>query len=429
MRFKSSFSRLTKIGQITAQMVGRGVAGTLASQSKLKTRVEQAIILTEGLSQLKGASMKLGQMLSIQGQDLLPTEVTKILSQLQRSAEPIEISEIRSLLVSSLGVRVNRISELSESALAAASVGQVHYGRLITGEVVAIKVQYPGVAEAIDSEIRILKGIVKPFLRIYGGDFQFDEVFDELRFVLTQEVDYLVEAGFQKEFKRLIGRDSPFEVPTPIDDLSTSNVLTMTFMDGITLDQLLAQTPSQALRNQIGLKALTLINREIFEWRLVQTDPNFANFLFQIESQSLKKLVLLDFGACKRFSEDFVAKYRQFGRKMIENDVKGMLEIGVDLQFISPKESKHTQELFVKMCLLSFRPILQGGVFDFDQTSFLKGLAQASFEFVRTLRHTAPPKDLIFLNRKLGGMYQLMRSLGVKLNVSDEVRPWLMETP
>jgi predicted unusual protein kinase regulating ubiquinone biosynthesis (AarF/ABC1/UbiB family) len=418
----SSTGRLSKLIGVSAKVLGQSVAGVISSRPLLQTRIAQAKALTEALAELKGASMKFGQMLSIQGEVFLPPEVTEILSKLQNSAPAFSGQEMFEIAKSELGSRLSDL-EFDLAPIAAASIGQVHRIRLKSGEAGIMKIQYPGIDKAIGSEIALLKRALGAIARVYVGEIAVDLIVDEVKSLLLQEVDYRLEISYINKFRELLVADKNFIVPTPHAEYSTSKVISMSQEDGLTLKELNLKNPTQQVRNQLGFMLFDLYMREVYNFNLVQTDPNFGNYLFRLSAEP--QIVLFDFGACKQYNHSMIESYKVFILSIRDQNKSKFFEISDQLGFLKLTESEETKSLFWEMCKLTLEPIEKPGPFDFGSTDLPKRLSQMSFKFLKTIPKTSPPKDVIFLNRKIGGIFNLMRSLNVKIDIRDVVDRYL----
>ncbi|MCK6544666.1 AarF/ABC1/UbiB kinase family protein [Myxococcota bacterium] len=404
-------------GHEARNALAKRVASTIedAASSELKTRIAQAKVLAEGLSQLKGAAMKAGQLLSIDASDLLPPEALEILGKLQGKAEPIDFEVIRSILEAELGAeRLARLERLDPIAAAAASIGQVHTAH-VDGTRVAVKVQYPGIAESIDSDIALLEKLAASWIAFTRGKFELEEVFEELRITLHLEADYARERAMLEEYAALVAPDPRFVVPRAFAELSSARVLTMTWEHGVPLGAWALADPPRAEREHFARAVLDLYCREFFDWGFVQTDPNPANFLVRPET---RQLVLLDFGATLRYDAAFRATYVELLRAVDRRDHRAIVDVGVDFGLIDARERASTKEAFVAMLESAaepFRPHLQP--FAFRDPDYAERSRRVLTTFVRALEYSPPPRRLIFLHRKLGGIHQLLRKLDVRLDL------------
>jgi aarF domain-containing kinase len=383
--------------------------------SKLATLVEQADTLVNHVGRLKGAAMKAVQTLSIEGYDFLPPEVMQVLERLQSQAPPVDSEILHKEMRDQLGeARMALLEDLSPEPIAAASIGQVYEARY-QGQPVVIKVQYPGVAESVDEDIDTLKKLLQAFLTLNRKKIKFDELMEEARRVLKLETDYRKEAEALNRYKKLFS-GSDYQVPTLYDEFTTQKVLVMSKEPGLEYSLWLKTKPSTEKKQKVADQLLNLYIKEFFENQFVQTDPNPANFLITKEG----KMVLIDFGATIEFSEDFVRDYQTLIRRVFSRDRKAILQKVFDLNFLDPRESQEVQDLFIDFLLLSLQPFdpkLQP--FDFSDKEYSQTVRSEALQFSRKLKYSAPPKDLIFLHRKLGGIFMLLKQLNMKADLSD----------
>ncbi len=385
------------------------------ARAELRTRVQQAQALTRGLSELKGAVMKAGQLLSIDASDVLPPEATEILSKLQGQAEPVRFETMQRVLHAELGAeRVALLQDLNETAAAAASIGQVHRAR-VNGADVAVKIQYPNIAESIDSDMATMQKLADAWLALTRRPIDVSGTFEELRQVLHAEADYVQERKSLERFGVLLANDHRFIVPRSFPHLSSKRVLTMSWEHGVPLGQWIASQPSPEQRHDFARSMLDLYCREFFEWGLVQTDPNFGNFLVR---PSTGQLVLLDFGATVTYDNDFRQAYAALLRTIADADASATLRAGISFGLLDPRESDETKKYFLAMlhnAMEPFRPSAQP--FEFRSEDYSERARSIVRSFVSSLRYSAPPRHLIFLHRKLGGIFQLLRRLDVRMDL------------
>jgi aarF domain-containing kinase len=386
------------------------------ASGRLKTRIEQAKLIAEHLSQLKGAAMKAGQLLSLDGADFFPPEAVEILSKLQGKADPVDWAIVRGVLEEELGEeKISQLKGLTILPEASASIGQVHRARLGDQEV-AIKIQYPGIADSIDSDLKILKTLAQSLLTVTGRKVQLDETFDELKLVLHQEANYELELKHMQEYRTLLKSDPDFIIPVPVPEFSSKRVLTMSWEKGITLQDWLKTNPPQEARNTIGRRLLDLYCREFFEWGLVQTDPNYGNFLIRPESL---KLVVLDFGATLRYTPEFRKGYINLLRVVDSREPEAIVKAAVDFGLISDREGPESRRLLAEMMILSLEPFSTDAKgFDFKNAEYSRRTREATQAFAQSLRFSPPPRKIIFLHRKLGGIFTFLKKLEAEIDVS-----------
>jgi aarF domain-containing kinase len=383
--------------------------------SELAARIEQARLMVDSLGRLKGALMKAGQLLSIDASDVLPPEALAILGQLQAGAEPVEFDTLRGVLVEELGQDWGRAFDaFDERPAASASIGQVHRAT-VDGVRVAVKIQYPAVRESIDSDLDVLQKVANGWLTVSRSKIDLGGVFEELRGILHREADYRYELASQSRFTELVEHDPRFVVPRSLPRLSTTRVHTMTWEDGQPLGQWLQGARGRAERLWLAQLLLDLYCLEFFRWGLVQTDPNFGNFLVRSEA---RQLVLLDFGATLEFEPEFRQGYVKLLRTVATGDAGLICEEGVRFGLIDARESRETRDLFAQFLMIASEPFAPSRQpFPFRDAAYAERSQDIGRRFVRSLRFSPPPRRLLFLHRKLGGIFQLLKRLDLELDL------------
>ncbi|KAL7980661.1 hypothetical protein Chor_001815 [Crotalus horridus] len=241
--------------------------------------------MVDTLCKMRGAALKIGQMLSIQDSYLLSPQLQQVFERVRQSADFMPVSQMTGVLSEELGTDWReRMASFDEMPFAAASVGQVHLGVLRDGMEVAMKIQYPGIAQSIQSDVDNLLSVLRMSTMFPAGLFA-DNTLQILQKELERECDYEREASSTKRFRQLLEGDPFFEVPEVVDELSTKRVLSMELVGGIPLDQ--CQELDQGTRNEICSQVLRLCLRELFEFRFMQTDPNWSNFFYDAERRKV----------------------------------------------------------------------------------------------------------------------------------------------
>jgi len=304
-----------------------------------------------------------------------------------------------------------RFSRFSFTPLAAASIGQVHAATLRDGTRLAVKVQYPGVRQSIDSDV----GNVALLFRVSGllpRGLDLDPLLAEAKRQLHDEADYRVEAGHLRCFGRLLEERAEFVVPQPVADLTTENVLAMSFADGAPIESL--DHASRADRDRAVHLLFELLFLEIFEFQRVQTDPNFANYRVLADG----RLALLDFGATRVYAPDRVAAYGALldaGRRSALGELD---RAAGELGYFDGKILPSHREQVVALMMIACEPLRHEGAFDFGATDLGVRMRDAAMAlgFDREFLHT-PPIDAIFLHRKIAGLYLLAARLRARVDV------------
>lgn len=404
-------------GHELAQQVGRRIARSAerVGASEVARRVEQARIIADSLAQLRGAAMKAGQLLSLDAGDFLPPEALEVLRRLQDDAQPVDFGTVREVLVEELGEEgVARLDGLSPSAAAAASIGQVHRAR-VDGRAVAVKVQFPGVAESIPSDLAVLRRMTEALMTVSGRRVPVEALFEELEVTLVLEADYRHEASCLSEVRQRLGSDRRFIVPEVVTELSERRVLTMDWLDGESFGAWMQRGPSRTERESVARALLDLYCREFFEWGLVQTDPNPGNFLVMDGA----RLGLLDFGATRRYPEDFREAYVSMLRRIGGGRDQEILSAGLDFELLDPREGEEARAAFVEMMRAATHPFsARVQPFRFQAPDYHAWTRRVVVRFLNSLRFTPPPRHLIFLHRKLGGLFNILRRLDLEMDLT-----------
>jgi len=365
------------------------------------------------LSLMRGAALKLGQVMSFQDSKMLPAPIQEVLQRVQDRADYMPASQRNKVLAANLGPDWREIfSTFDEKPIAAASIGQVHSATLkSTGVRVAVKVQYPGVADSIDSDLNNL-AILLTASRLLPKGLFLDKTIANARTELAWECDYLREAEGGRRFKELLADDTDvFVVPKVYPEASGKQVLTMEFMDGIGVTRV--NNFSQEQRDWIGTQILRLCLREIMEFKYMQTDPNWTNFLYNAKTN---KLELLDFGASREYPDDFILTYSRLLAAAAKSDKQTIKELSLELGYLTGHESKAMLNAHVLSVLTLAEPFLDTSpeLYDFrDQT--ITERVKSLIPLMLRERSAPPPEETYSLHRKLSGAFLLCARLGSRV--------------
>ena len=368
--------------------------------------------LASRLANMRGAAMKLGQILSLQGEEMLPPEFAQALGVLQSQAAPMPERQLRGVLGREYGKGwEKRFQSFDMEPVAAASIGQVHRAVARDGRDLALKIQYPGVARSIASDVDNVAVLLRVF-NLLPLSIDVAATAAEAKRQLAQEADYETEARFVEAYAKLV-RDEPLlAIPRVHRDLTTPRILAMDFMEGESLESVSQEPPRK--RNAIGVVLERLLFRELFEFRMMQTDPNFANYLYQ---PATGRVVLLDFGATRRFEADFVGKYRRITRAVMDDDRAGVAREAESIGYITADESPERVKAALDMIFLACEPLRHDGPYDFPASGLPARMRDLGFDLaVRRGLMRAPPPETMFLHRKLVGSFLLLARIGAKVN-------------
>ncbi|REL26509.1 AarF/ABC1/UbiB kinase family protein [Thalassotalea euphylliae] len=376
-------------------------------------------LLADKLAQMRGAAMKLGQLLSMDAGDLLPPELSQLLEKLRADAKPMPHKQLITVLKAQWGDNwLDNFSYFELQPFASASIGQVHLAHLETGEKLAVKVQYPGVATAIASDVDNVAALLK-LSGLLPKHLQIDDLISEAKKQLLVEASYQAEASFMNRYTKLINNDG-FCLPTVVKPLSNDAILTMNFIDGMPIENL--RMAPQATRNKVVEQLIALFFRELFDFKLMQTDPNFANFLYQEEAQ---KIVLLDFGATRAIPGHISTGYLALINAAMCEDEQQMIASAKQLGFFTKDISDDYLAQILAIFKLASEPLVAND-YDFATSNLAQRIKNQGMNIQRQKDqwHT-PPVDAIFIHRKLAGIYLLATKLAAKVNVKALFIPHL----
>ena len=399
-------SRVSRVASFAS--LGAGLAfGTVAEASRRAVGIRSgansgastdgSLVLTEAnasrivatLCRVRGAALKLGQILSIQDGAVIGPELQAIFDRVRESADFMPRWQLEQVMKGDLGPNwKDNFGSFSMKPFAAASIGQVHRAILRDGTEVAVKVQYPGVAKSIDSDIRNLMTLMKVLAFLPEGLFV-DKIASHMAVELAQECDYKREAMCGQRMKELLAPDQVFHVPTVYHDLTSENVLTTEYIRGLTIDQ--STSLPQNTRNLIASAVLRLCFTELFIHRYMQTDPNWANFLFNPNTQQLG---LLDFGATREYRPGFVNTYFKIIDGAAKKDRQAVLEYSREVGFLTGFESKAMNEAHVESVMLLARPFHENKNFNFGKQTITSEIQALSGVMLRE-RLCPPPPEVI----------------------------------
>lgn len=373
--------------------------------------------LAESLCKMRGAALKLGQMLSIQDNSKLSPTLSKALDRVRQSADYMPFKQLNKQLVAELGENWTELFETFETVpIAAASIGQVHKAILKDGTVVAVKIQYPGVSDSIHSDLNNLKTLINLINFLPPGLF-IDNIIKVAGRELVEECDYIQEAENQTRYKKFIENDKLLSkyvyVPKVYDELSTNKILVTEFITGNPIDQ--AVDYSQNVRNAIARTILVKSFKELFEFQFCQSDPNFANFMYDNNKTTIN---MIDFGACRSYSKEFVSNYLQLIWAASNNNVDEMMEMSKRIGFLTGEESIEFIEAHKKSGLIIGEPFINHEPYDFGNSEITSKISNYGNVFLK-YRLTPPPDEIYSLHRKLAGAFLLCIKLKAKISCRD----------
>ena len=369
--------------------------------------------LADRLSHLRGAAMKLGQMISMDAGDFLPEELSQVLARLRDNAHHMPPQQLQQVLAAQWGKDWRtRFQRFEPRPIAAASIGQVHRAMTHDGRLLAIKVQYPGVRKSIDADV----DNVATLLRLSGvlpRELDIAPLLAEAKRQLAEETDYAREGAQMSLFGELLADDPSIVVPVLDQEFSTGSVLAMSYIEGDPIESL--EGASQDRRDAVMTSLIRLVLREMFEFGVMQTDPNFANYRYQPDTG---RLVLLDFGAARALAGATVAGYRQLLQAGLDQDRPKLRDAALAAGFIGSGAIDGYGERVDAMIDIILGELHRPGAFDFGDRRFVDGLRDNGLAIAadKASWHI-PPADLLFVQRKISGTALLAARLEARVDI------------
>ncbi len=432
---------LTKLTLDTGSKVVGHNLSTLFSDPEMKDQKWQKLLATQAqkfsreLGELKGSLMKAGQMLSMYGELFLPPEANEFLKTLQSKSPPLQYSEIEKILKAQLGERLDLL-EVDPVAVGSASLGQVHRARVkSTGAVIALKVQYPGVDKAIDSDLKAIRSFMS-VLNLLPGELQTEVLFQEVHGMLEQELNYPLEIKHTQRYAQLLASDSRYIVPQISEEFSSTHVIASSYEKGLSPDDSLVRSLSADRRNRLGVAYLDLYFKEVFQWRFVQTDPHMGNYKVRLNASGDDQLVLFDFGAVREYDLGFMHAYSRMVKAALLRDAAALERASLELKFIAGSDSPELKKQFQEFCLMTVEPFLDpsdplarymsaDGIYDWKQSDLPRRLTQKALQIIRGFPLRTPPREVVFLDRKTGGVFVFLSVLGAQIRAREMILKYL----
>ncbi|MXP46801.1 AarF/ABC1/UbiB kinase family protein [Altererythrobacter luteolus] len=412
----SGFGRLA--GGIAGGMMAEGVrrlsTGELPKLEDMLLTPGNALRLADRLSHLRGAAMKLGQMISMDAGDILPPELSNILAGLRDRANFMPPRQLNQMLKSQWGEDWrSQFAHFEARPIAAASIGQVHKATTHDGRVLAIKVQYPGIRESIDADVDNVATLLK-MSTMLPPQLDLAPLLEAAKAQLHEEADYQREGEQMQRYAALLADEDGFVVPLLDEELTRDRVIAMSFEPGVPIESI--ETESQELRDDVTARVIELVSRELFEFGFMQTDPNFANYRYQPDT---KKIVLLDFGATRPVPSAISMSYRNLIEAGLNGEMDEVIQASVDAGFVNPVAVMKHRDGIEFMTQVILDEFTREGPFDFGDRAFVGVLRDEGMRIAadREAWHM-PPAETLFVQRKVSGT----ALLGARLKAVVDVR-------
>jgi len=407
-----------KIGGNYVKYYGKKLVNPELTKEQLNE--DNAEDIYDGLKTLKGSALKVAQMLSME-KNMLPRAYVDKFSLSQFSVPPLSAPLVRKTFKKYLGKYPEEIYDSFEkNSINAASIGQVHKATR-NGKDLAVKIQYPGVAESISSDLALVKPIALKMFNIKGKDS--DKYFEEVENKLFEETDYLLEIRQSKEITTSCAVIEGLEFPSYYEDLSSERIITMDWMSGIHLSEFAKTDFSHQQGNALGQTLWDFFMYQIHVLRKVHADPHPGNFLVSSEGN----LIAIDFGCIKEVPDEFYIPYFELSKKeVLENDrsfTEKMYALEILTPNDTPKEIVFFKSLFKEMLTLFTAPLNQEE-FDFGSDDFWNKIAELSEQFskdteIRKMNGNRGSKHFLYMNRTFFGLFNLLHDLRATVQVNN----------
>jgi predicted unusual protein kinase regulating ubiquinone biosynthesis (AarF/ABC1/UbiB family) len=388
--------------------------------------VGKANKLAKRLASMRGAAMKMGQMLPMESVDMLPRQFSEALADLCNTGSTMPDTQLKRVLEREYGKGwKSRFEYFDSEPIATTSIGQVHRATTRDGRKLALKIQYPGVAKSIDSDVDNMATLLR-ISRILPPGFAASRFVADAKQQLRREADYTMEADYLNLYGNLLKDHKIFVVPRVHHDFSRARILAMDYVEGVPVESIGDNGVGQKARDDLGSELLQLVFRELFEFRTMRSDPNFANYLYLPPEG---RIVLLDFGATVTFDKAFTDSFGGFCAAMIDGDSSSSRHYAQELGYLSPKGTDENTVRSLEIINMTFDPIHTSGDYDFgrsDLSSHARDFGMEMDMFMSGSKdHVIPPPMANILHRKLMGVFLLNTRLGARVNVRELVRRYL----
>ena len=426
---KSRTSRFFRVGtlagKVSSSYLGQRIKKVFVSDEKAEeslaaAHLRNALRVAKTLGQLKGALMKVGQMMSLYS-DILPKEFTTILASLQKEAPPVSFSVIREQMELEFGCSIDEVfAEFEEYPHASASIGQVHRGVLKDGRQVVAKIQYPGVDQTIDSDMKNLRMLARS-LGLMKKERGVDELIAEVRDRLVEELDYLNEIKNINTFRKLFDGEERIVIPRGYEDVSTKRVLILEYLPGEDFGTL-CNDPDREWRNKIGQTFVDLFFTQLFKLHILHADPNPGNFAFLRDG----RIIFYDFGCVKYFEQPFIDNYTTLIRETLEAKYERLVDNCDQIGVVQIGKKRHDWQFYKMFAEPILEPFNGTQPYDFGQAKIHDVLIELATKHWTNAFHFRSSPEIVFLNRVVVGMYNNLRMLSAQGHWREMVEPYVM---
>lgn len=420
--------RLLHMGRAVGEMavgaavdgVARLARGERPALPHLLLTPDNARRLADRLSHMRGAAMKVGQLLSMDAHGVLPPAFAELLAGLRDRAHAMPATQLAEVLEREYGDGWHRrFRRFEVTPVAAASIGQVHRAETHDGRLLALKIQYPGVRASIASDIANLALLARtPGVAPRGFDpASLPPLLARVQAQLEHETDYRAEARAAIAYRERLGDHPGLTVPAVVEAHCTDHILATEFFAGVPLDRLARPGTPQSRRDQVAGTLCRLAVHECFRMRLVQTDPNFGNYLVD---PGTGRIALIDFGATESVADTRVEQLRELGRALRADDAARLEAAARAAGFIAADDPPDQTRGVLALMRLGGEPLRHAGPYDFGTSTLVaRSVERGRDQFFGAGYARTPPPDLVFLQRKFAGTFLLCARLQARVDLAD----------
>eukprot|EP00371_Babesia_bovis_P000568 XP_001609215.1 ABC1family protein [Babesia bovis T2Bo] len=371
---------------------------------------EHVDLLIDCLCKMRGTALKFGQLLSLQ-YGILPERIRKALVAVRHRADVMPLEQVHQIMQKELGHNWKTLfREFKDQPLGSASLGQVHEAITADGTRVCVKVQFPGVAESIDSDIANLIFICTK-TNLIPKSFFVNQFAREIKVELNSECNYENEANFYKIFRQLVL--DGFNVPRVMEHLSTKRIITTEFVTGVPIEE--CKYLPQDIRDSIGDRLLRLSLSELFIFSLMNTDPNPSNYLYDEHTDIIG---LIDFGSCRSYNQGFVEEYFRLVQASVNEDIEQINTLSKSLGFLNDHDTEEMLKHHAESVLITGQPFRHQGRFDFSACDIIQRCREKA-SIILKIRKQPPPPEVYSLHRKLAGCYVMCNLIGARVDARN----------
>ncbi len=395
----------------------RAVGNEHAKQDLIEDNAED---IYKSLSELKGGALKMAQIISMD-KGMMPAAFTEKFAQAQYSAPPLSYPLVVKTFRQNFGKSPSEMFDsFSKHAINAASIGQVHKASL-NGKTLAVKIQYPGVADSVKSDLKLVKPIAMRMMGVKEKEIK--QYLDEVESKLLEETDYELELKQSMEVgsacKDLVGVYFPNYYP----ELSGDRILTMDWLEGMHIKEFLKTNPTQEIKNQIGQRLWDLYDFQLNKLKAIHADPHPGNFLFKADGS----VGVIDFGCVKRIPEEFYSKYFQLmDDRLLHGSDDELMSLFIDLDFITTEDRNEERHMFfdvfknlMELLTMPFR----ADEFYFGGDKYYNSVHEYGLELskrkdLKKAGSARGSKHLVYVNRTYLGLYSMLNELNATIKTT-----------